>query len=271
MSETPSSLPVLGPLARGTLRTLSWLGQLALLFQELMIGLMRGVLRFKLVLVQLVTIGYGSQAVVIVTGAFTGAVFVAQTYLKLKDYGLESGVGGIISISLCRELAPALTALMVTGRVGASMAAEIGTMKVTEQIDALRVMGVHPVDYLVMPRFVAMLISLPLLTAEAIVFGILAGDIVISSLFNVPLAWFDYHMQEFTNLQDVWFAMIKGFVFAIIIVIISCHQGLIAENGAVGVGTGTIRAVVYSCLSVLVVNFFLTMLLSYFFPMGTGF
>jgi phospholipid/cholesterol/gamma-HCH transport system permease protein len=255
---------------RAVISLLRWLAQLGILFQEISIGLFRGGMRLKLILGQIVTIGFGSQTVVIVTGAFTGAVFAAQMYLKLKDFGIESAVGGIVSISLCRELAPALAGLMVTGRVGASMAAEIGTMKVTEQIDALRVMGVHPVDYLVTPRFIAMLLSLPLLIGECIVFGIAAAAFVMTGLYELPFAWFDQHMKEYTNLNDLWFAMIKGVVFAVLIVLIACHQGLVAENGAVGVGRGTTKAVVFGSLAVLIVNFFLTLFLSYFFPMGSA-
>jgi phospholipid/cholesterol/gamma-HCH transport system permease protein len=212
---------------------------------------------------QIVAIGYGSQAVVVVTGAFTGAVFTAQSYFKFKDFGIETTIGGIVSVSLCRELAPVLAGLMVTGRVGAAMAAEIGTMKVNEEIDALRVMGVHPVDYL-------MLLSMPLLIAESIVFGLGASAIVATGVFDIPFAWFWTHVVDHTNHTDLIFGMSKGFVFGILIVLISCHQGLRASNGAVGVGLGTTRAVVFSSLALLIVNFFLTMLLNFFFPLGNA-
>lgn len=255
---------------RSLLNFLGYLGQLGGLLGELWESLTRGTLRLRLMAQQMVTIGYGSQAVVIVTGAFTGAVFTAQSYFKFKDFGIESTIGGIVSVSLCRELGPVLTGLMVAGRVGASMAAEIGTMKVSEQIDALRVMGAHPVDYLVLPRFLAIMISMPLLIAESIAFGLAASVIVGTGVFKIPHAWFWTHVVDHTNLQDVSFGMIKGFVFGILIVLISCHQGLIASNGAVGVGLGTTRAVVFSSLALLVANFFLTMLLNYFFPLGTA-
>ena len=120
---------------------LSYLGQLAALASELMIALRSGVWRLKLVAQQIVAIGYGSQGVVIVTGAFTGAVFTFQSYAKFKEFGFETTVGAVVSVALCRELGPVLAGLMVAGRVGAAMAADIGTMKVTEQVDALRVMG----------------------------------------------------------------------------------------------------------------------------------
>lgn len=241
-----------------------------MLLGELWESLVRGTLRFRQVAEQLVVIGYGSQTVVVVTGAFTGAVFTAQSYFKFKDFGIESTIGGIVSVALCRELGPVLAGLMVTGRVGAAMAAEIGTMKVSEQIDALRVMGAHPVDFLVLPRFLAMMVSMPLLIAESIVFGLAASVLVGTAGFGIPRTWFWTHVVEHTNLQDLTFGMVKGFVFGILIVLISCHQGLIASNGAVGVGLGTTRAVVYSSLALLIVNFFLTMLLNYFFPLGAS-
>ena len=213
-------------------------------------------------------IGYGSQAVVIVTGAFTGAVFTFQSYMKFKDFGVETSVGAVVSVALCRELGPVLAGLMVAGRVGAAMAADIGTMNVTEQIDALRVMGVDPVGYLVVPRFIAMLISMPLLIAESITFGLLASYIVTVYAYGVPKPWFMTHMLEHTNMTDLSVGMIKGFVFGILITLISCHQGLIAKDGAVGVGNGTTRAVVISSLTLLICNFFLSLLLNYVFPMG---
>lgn len=265
-----SPLGLLALPGRAALTFSRYLGQLGLLTGELATALLRGVLRFRLVAQQIVTIGFGSQAVVVVTGAFTGAVFTAQSYFKFKDFGIESTIGGIVSVAMHRELGPVLAGLMVTGRVGAAMAAEIGTMKVTEQIDALRVMGVHPVDYLVLPRLVSMLISMPLLIAESIVFGLVASYIVAVKYFQIPSAWFMNHMLEHTDWTDMVFALFKGFIFAIIIVVISCHQGLVAENGAVGVGNGTTRAVVYSSLTLLIANFFLTMLLNYFFPMGVA-
>jgi phospholipid/cholesterol/gamma-HCH transport system permease protein len=267
-------MPQIGnPLAlpgRVMLHFLVYLGQLAALCRELWTALCSGVWRLRLVAQQIVAIGYGSQGVVIVTGAFTGAVFTFQTYAKFKDFGVETTVGAVVSVALCRELGPVLAGLMVAGRVGAAMAADIGTMKVTEQVDALRVMGVHPVDYLVLPRFLAMMISMPFLVAESISFGLAASYAVSTLGYEMPSAWYVTHMLEHTNMQDLSIGMIKGFVFGIIITLISCHQGLMAENGAVGVGAGTTRAVVISSLVMLIVNFFLSVLLNYIFPIGTA-
>ncbi len=268
--ESLRHLEWLALLGRVFLGVLSSLGQIAALMAELGRGLRSGVWRLKLVAREIVAIGFGSQLVVVVTGAFTGAVFAFQSYAKFKTFGLESSVGAIVSVALCRELGPVLAGLMVSGRVGASMAADIGTMKVTEQIDALRVMGVHPVDYLVLPRFLAMIVSMPLLVAESIAFGLMASYALIVYGCDVPSSWFWHHTVDHTDMLDVYIGMFKGLVFGIIITLVSCHQGLKAENGAVGVGLGTTRAVVFSSLTILVSNFFLTIALNYVSPLGNG-
>jgi phospholipid/cholesterol/gamma-HCH transport system permease protein len=264
-----SPLALLASPGRAFLNFIAYLGQLGLLTRELWESLRNGGWRLRLMAEQIVNIGYGTQTVVIVTGAFTGAVFTAQSYFKFKDFSIESTIGGIVSVSMFRELGPVLAGLMVAGRVGAAMAAEIGTMKVSEQIDALRVMGAHPVDFLVLPRFLAMMISMPLLIIESVVFGLAASLFIGTQIFSIPFAWFWRHVVDHTNLGDLTFGLAKGFVFGILIVIISCHQGLNASNGAVGVGEGTTKAVVNSSLALLVVNFFLTMLLNHFFPLGS--
>jgi len=260
-----------GPLAligHSALGLVSYYGQLGLLVADVFDSIVNMRVRVRLMLQQIVAIGFGSQVVVIVTGAFTGAVFSAQSYFKFKDFGIESTIGGVVSVSLFRELGPVLSSLLVAGRVGAAMAAEIGTLKVSEQIDALRAMGVHPVDYLVTPRILAMTVSMPLLIAEAIVFGLFASWAVAVLGFGIADSWFWTHTIEHTNLQDFLYALTKGLVFGLVIVLISCHQGLVTTNGAVGVGHSTTRAVVFSSLTILVFNFFLTLLLNHFFPMG---
>ena len=249
---------------------LTWLGEVGALLWETLGFIFRGRIRPRLVAQQIVNIGFGSQTVVIVTGAFTGAVFTAQTYYQATRLGMETGVGGLVSIAMCRELAPVLVGLMVTGRVGASMAAEIGTMKVTEQVDALRSMGVSPTCYLVVPRFVAIMFSMPLLIAEAILFGILASWVIGVPMYGISGAWFMDHLDSYTELEDIAFGMIKGFIYGMVICIVACHQGLIAKNGAVGVGRGTTRAVVIASLALLVMNFFLTIVLTKVFPFDEG-
>jgi len=161
-----------------------------------------------------------------------------------------------------------LTGLMVAGRVGAAIAAEIGTMKVTEQIDALRALGVQPVDYLVVPRVLAMLISMPLLVAECVGFSIMAGYYVATKVLGVSAAYYWTTMLKFTGGRDIDMALTKGFVFGFLIVFISCHQGLNTKEGAVGVGRAPTESVVLGSLSILIVNFFLSFALNIIFPGG---
>ena len=157
---------------------INYLGQLGLLTREIFYSLTKGQKRWRKMWEQVAEIGARSQIVVGVTGAFTGAVLAAQTLFQFKLFGLETAAGGLVSVAMLRELGPTITGLMMAGRVGSAMAAEIGTMKVTEQIDALRSMAVNPVDYLVTPRFLAMLISVPLLIAESAALGMIASYIV---------------------------------------------------------------------------------------------
>ena len=245
-----------------------YLGEVAQLAGETFASILKGRIRFKLVLDQIAEIGYRSQLVVIVTGAFTGAVFTAQVYFQFASLGMGTAVGSVVALSMFRELGPVLTGLMVAGRVGAAMSAEIGTMKVTQQIDALRALAVHPVDYLVVPRAVAMLISMPLLVVECVGCGILASYFVAVNILNIESVYFMVNVQKFADSSDILMSLIKGFVFAILIVFISCREGLHARDGAVGVGRATTEAVVICSLSVLVANFFLTMFLNILFPAG---
>ena len=225
-------------------------------------------IRWRMMLLEMVELGFRSQAVVMITGAFTGAVFAAQTFFQFHEIGMESAVGAVVSVAMCRELGPVLTGLMLAGRVGAAMSAEIGTMKVTEQIDALRALAVYPVDYLVVPRALAMIVSVPLLTAECIGLGILAGYVVGVSVLNIQGPYYIDNMVKYMTAKDVVMGLIKGLVFGMLIVFISCYEGLNAREGAVGVGRATTEAVVVGSLAILISNFFLTMLLNIVFPAG---
>ena len=176
--------------------------------------------------------------------------------------------GAVVSIAICRELGPVLTALMVTGRVGAAMSAEIGTMKVTEQIDALRALAVYPTDYLVVPRALAMMVSMPLLVAECIAVGIASGYFIAIFLLEINGTYYMANMVRWTRNRDIIMGLTKAFCSGILIVFISCHKGLTAREGAVGVGRATTEAVVNASLAVLICNFFLTMLLNIIYPAG---
>lgn len=204
--------------------------------------------------------------VVLLTGSFIGMVFAAQTYFQFHKVQMDTSTGPAVSIALARELGPIITSLMIAGRVGASMAAEIGTMRVTEQVDALRSLAVHPVDYLVVPRMVAIAISLPLLTAMAIAVGIFSGYVVSVEMLGIDGAYMIHNMYKYTDQNDIFTGLIKVFIFSFLIVFISCQKGLSCKGGAEGVGKATTGAVVNSSIAVLITNFFVTMLLSKIIP-----
>jgi len=247
---------------------LTFLGEVAMLAGETLSSIARGRIRVWLTLHQIAEIGFGSQLVVVVTGAFTGAVFTAQAYFQFASLNMETAVGPVVTLAMFRELGPALTGLMVAGRVGAAMSAEIGTMKVTQQIDALRALAVNPIDYLVVPRTLAMFISMPLLVVECVGLGVFASYYVGVHILNINGAYFLANMQKWTEGSDIMMALIKGFVFGALIVFISCREGLNAKDGAVGVGRATTATVVTSSLAILIINFFLTMALNIIFPAG---
>ncbi len=255
-------------LAEAWLGFCAYLGQVGQLAGETFGAVLRGRIRWGLTLRQISQIGFGSQMVVIVTGAFTGAVFTAQTFFQFSTLNMETAVGPVISVSMCRELGPVLAGLMVAGRTGAAISAEIGTMKVTQQIDALRALAVSPVDYLVVPRAIGIFVSLPLLVGECIFFGIASSYIVATKMLGVGSAYYLMNTWKFTEMEDIVMGVTKGFFFAAIIVFVSSREGLFAKDGAVGVGRATTQAVVVGSLAVLIANFFLTMALNIVFPAG---
>jgi phospholipid/cholesterol/gamma-HCH transport system permease protein len=213
-------------------------------------------------LYQLQFIGVKSQSVVITTGAATGMVLCAQTFLQFHKVKMDTATGAVVSIGMSSELGPVLAALMLTGRVGAAMTAELGTMKVTEQIDALRTLAAHPVDTLVVPRFLALLASAPLLTAQSVVVGIISSWLVGVHLLGIDSAYYLVNMTRYTDPQDVLTGLIKSVVFGAIIAVVSCYKGLTCQGGAEGVGKATTEAVVVASISILITNFFLTLFLS---------
>jgi len=247
---------------------LTFLGELAILAGETISSIARGRVRVWLTLKQIADVGFGSQLVVVVTGAFTGAVFTAQAYFQFAALNMETAVGPVVALAMFRELGPALTGLMVAGRVGAAMTAEIGTMKVTQQIDALRALAVNPIDYLVVPRALAMFISMPILVVECVGLGVIASYYVGVHVLNINGVYFFANVQKWTQWSDIMMSLIKGFVFGGLIVFISCREGLKAKDGAVGVGRATTATVVTSSLAILIANFFLTMALNILFPAG---
>jgi phospholipid/cholesterol/gamma-HCH transport system permease protein len=253
-------------LGRTVISLITYLGEVALLVRDTAVAAVVGRVRWRLVLAHIAEMGFRSQLVVSVTGAFTGAVFAAQTYFQFHALGMDSAVGPVVSLSMFRELGPVLTGLMVAGRVGAAIAAELGTMKVTEQIDALRALGVQPVDYLVVPRAVALLVSMPLLVVECVGFALIAGWFVGVKMLGISEAYFLLNMRNYTDGYDIAWALSKGFVFGCLITFLSCYEGLNAREGAVGVGRAPTEAVVRCSLAILIANFFLSFGLNILFP-----
>jgi phospholipid/cholesterol/gamma-HCH transport system permease protein len=244
---------------------LEGMGRLTLLARETLVSLFTRRMSGRVLLYQLYFIGVKSQSVTLITGAFTGAVLCAQTYLQFHKVKMDTATLAVVSISMCSELGPVLTGLMVAGRVGAAIAAELGTMRVTEQIDALRTLATHPVDYLVVPRMVALHLALPLLTAEAIAIGIAAGYLVGVYLFGIDPVYSWNHMVNYTQPAQVAIGTIKAFIFGGMVAMIGCYKGLSCHEGAEGVGHATTEAVVYASITILISNFFLTLTLSRLF------
>jgi phospholipid/cholesterol/gamma-HCH transport system permease protein len=244
---------------------LTGLGQIALLFKETV----RSIFTFKVawgdLLYQIYFIGVKSQSVVLITGAFTGMVLGAQTFFQFHKVKMDTATLAVVSVSMCSELGPVLTGLMVAGRVGAAIAAELGTMRVTEQIDALRTLATHPVDYLVVPRTLALLVALPLLTAEAIAVGIGAGYLVGVYLLGIDPVYSWANMIKYTQRSDVFVGIIKACIFGGIVAIIGCYKGMTCGEGAEGVGRATTEAVVFASITILITNFFLTLVLGAIF------
>jgi phospholipid/cholesterol/gamma-HCH transport system permease protein len=241
---------------------LEGLGQITFMAGEVLGEVFRLRISWKAVLYQLYAIGVKSQSVVLLTGAATGMVLAAQTYYQFHQLRLESAVLTVVSIAMSSELGPVLTGLMVGGRVGASLAAELGTMRVTEQIDALRTLATDPVDYLVVPRVLATVIALPLLTAESVSVGIGAAYLLSINYLGVDPAYSVHWMVYYTSPESVITGIIKAVLFGAFLSMISCYKGLTCREGAEGVGRATTEAVVYSAITILVSNFFLTLVLN---------
>ncbi len=244
---------------------LEGLGRLTLLAKDALTSLCSLKVAWRDLLYQVYFTGVKSQSVVLITGAFTGMVLCAQTYFQFHKVKMDTATLAVVSVSMCSELGPVLTGLMVAGRVGAAIAAELGTMRVTEQIDALRTLATHPVDYLVVPRLLALHVALPLLTMESIAIGIASGFVVAVGLLGIDPVYSWAHVLKYTGPTDVIVGLTKAIVFGGIVAIIGCYKGLTCGEGAEGVGRATTEAVVYSSITILITNFFLTMTLGKIF------
>jgi phospholipid/cholesterol/gamma-HCH transport system permease protein len=213
------------------------------------------------VLKQMEQIGVNSVPVVMTTALSTGMVLALQSYTGFKRFGAETLIGTVVSLSMTRELGPVLTGLMVAGRAGAAMAAELGTMKVTEQIDALSTLATNPMKYLVVPRFIASTIMMFFLTVLGMIIGIIGGYFVgVKVLGTNPVTYINNSI-DFTEVTDIWYGLIKAMVFGAVIGLIGCYKGFHTEGGAEGVGKATTGAVVMSSMLILILDYFLSALL----------
>jgi phospholipid/cholesterol/gamma-HCH transport system permease protein len=227
--------------------------------------LRRGPMERSLLTAQFDQIGVRSISIVVITSAFIGMVLALQTAYALQDFGGKLFVGTIVSLSLVRELAPVLMSLMVGGRVGAGMAAELGTMKVTEQIDALRALATNPVRKLVVPRVVASTVMFPILTIVAMALGILGGLLIAVTNLNLSANYYLRSVITTLKYNDLASGIGKTFFFGASIALIACYNGLRTSGGADGVGRSTTQTVVTGAITVLIMDFFLTKLFLFLF------
>ena len=244
--------------------TESW-GRSWIFFFQTIAGIFARPFRFHLLLQQLLQIGVNSCLVISLIGAFTGAVLAVQAEYTLSKFGATGFTGSAVALSLIRELGPVLTALMVIGRAGSAITAEIGIMRITEQIDALRSMAVDPIRYLMVPRFLAGVIVMPLLTSIFIVVGIVGGYIVGVGLLGLSSGSFMGEMISAVNSTDVYSGLIKALVFGIIFGWVACYKGYTCGFGAVGVNRATTQSVVTASVAVLIIDYFLTSILTQVF------
>ena len=212
----------------------------------------------RLILRQVVYIGYYSLPVVGLTALFTGMVLALQSYTGFSRFNAESAVATVVVLSVTRELGPVITGLMVAGRVGAAMAAEIGTMRVTEQIDALTTLSTDPVRYLVLPRLFAGLVTMPALVLVADIVGVFGGYLVAVYKLNFNPANYLTQTEQYLETMDVVSGLVKAAVFGFLVALMGCHQGYRSRGGAEGVGQATTYAVVSASILILLFNYFLT-------------
>ena len=206
-------------------------------------------------------VGVRSVPVVAITGMFIGMVMAVQMFNQFNTIGMATRLGSMINITIVRELGPVLAATMLAGRVGSAMAAELATMRVTEQIDALSSLGAHPLHYLVVPRLMACALLIPLLTVVADFMGIMGGAFICTRLYGVEAHYYWTHSEYYVSMWDVSMGLIKAFFFGCAIALIGCHRGLHSKPGAEGVGRAATEAFVASFVAILVLDFFLAVLL----------
>jgi len=248
-------------LGRKTLDVVTEIGRVLMFLGQTLRATISGPFYVRNLFKQMEQIGVNSVPVVLTTAISTGMVLALQSYTGFNRFGAQSLIGAVVSLSMTRELGPVLTGLMVAGRAGASMAAELGTMRVTEQIDALHTLATNPIKYLVVPRFLASTIMMFFLSGLGTYVGILGGYFVgVKVLGTNPTTYMNQSINN-TTVSDIWYGLIKALVFGAVVGLIGCYKGFNTEGGAEGVGKATTGAVVVSCMLILILDYFLSALL----------
>ncbi len=256
--SSPDSASAFRRAAEPVLGAIDGLGRVVLLTVQSLSWLVRPPFRITQVLSAMEFVGVQSIFIIMLTGTFSGMVFALQTVSGLRTYGAEGVVGSVVAVSLTREISPVFTALMVTARAGSAIAAELGNMRVTEQIDALTTMGVSPVQYLLSPRLLSSVIMLPLLCIIYSSVGMAGAWLVAIEGLGVDPGIFIANIEQYLLPKDFWMGMIKAACFGFLIAAISGEKGFFAAGGARGVGQATTRAVVHSAVAVLIANYIIT-------------
>lgn len=237
------------------------LGSFVLFFMQALYTLCNTPLQWHKLLVQIEHIGVGSLNIIILTGSFAGMVFALQSYIGFSRFGGEHFIGSVVALGMARELGPVLTGLMVTGRACSALAAELATMRVTEQIDALITLRINTFAYLIIPRLIAAVIVLPCLTLFATICGIIGGYAVIVHMLHLSSEQYVTNIIQLMNIHDVIGGLLKSAIFGLILAWVGCYKGYYARGGARGVGLATTQAVVLASVLILISNFFLTKLI----------
>lgn len=230
-------------------------GRIAILLFSALFWMVRPPLRIRLFFKQMEEIGVQSVWVAMITTTFTGGILALQSYSSFKRFDAESLIGTMVAISICRELSPILVGLIVAGRAGSAMAAELGSMRVTEQIDALYTLAVNPIQYLIVPRMLAGFVMLPILTLLGDILGIGGGYLVATQVYDLNPVMYVRSSFDFLEYEDVYSGLIKSAIFGIAISIVSCYKGFNTQGGAVGVGKATTSAVVISMMLILILDY----------------
>ena len=245
-------------LGRAVLENVEEMGKIILLFVSVLAWMFRPPLKLRNIFKQMEFVGVKSIFVVVLTGTFTGMVMALQGYHGFRMFSAESLVGGTVALGMTRELGPVLTSLMVTARAGSAMAAELGTMRVTEQIDALYVMAANPVKHLIVPRVIAGVLMTPMLTVVSDFVGILGGYFVGVHILGINSGIFIKNITRLVDLNDIYNGLVKAACFGLILSLIGCYKGFNTGGGAEGVGRATTEAVVLASITILISDYFLT-------------